>query len=231
MGDYIATVSRPIWRRDTVYMDAMPSENELTAALMRLCDDPDAPAHLHLQADANHGHVVTLDCAYDAEGLIATFMERSPDEAALQRLLTSMQAQTPSAAAARRIAHAYQDFLGMVGNAPTITADMVEQRIAKIARIALSGPGPRMVCPVRVSASVDDTRAFELHAAFAGTPPRTSLLRFHGTDANGFACATMWHLENGYASYTMLDYAAGPLDGILVDALCTLRLYAVRGWL
>ena len=29
-------------------MDAMPSENELTAALMRLCDDPDAPAHLHL---------------------------------------------------------------------------------------------------------------------------------------------------------------------------------------
>lgn len=28
----------------------------------------------------------------------------------------------------------------------------------------------------------------------------------------------------------MVDYTAGPLNDILVDVLCTLRFYAVRGW-
>ena len=40
----------------------------------------------------------------------------------------------------------------------------------------------------------------------------------------------MWRLEDGYASYAMVDYTAGPLNDILVDVLCTLRFYAVRGW-
>ena len=83
-------------------MECMPSENELTAALMRLCDGPDDHARLHMQARANHGHVVTLDCDYDAEGLTATFIEQAADAPKSQRILTTMRADTPSASAARR---------------------------------------------------------------------------------------------------------------------------------
>lgn len=176
-------------------MECMPSENELTAALMRLCDGPDDHARLHMQARANHGHVVTLDCDYDAEGLTATFIEQAADAPKSQRILTAMRADTPSASAARRIAYAYQDLIGTVGNPPAVTVDLLEQRTA------------------------------DAHAA-----PNAALLRFHGTAANGFSCATMWRLEDGYASYAMVDYTAGPLNDILVDVLCTLRFYAVRGW-
>lgn len=96
-------------------MECMPSENELTAALMRLCDGPDDHARLHMQARANHGHVVTLDCDYDAEGLTATFIEQAADAPKSQRILTTMRADTPSASAARRIAYAYRDLIGTVG--------------------------------------------------------------------------------------------------------------------
>lgn len=185
-------------------MECMPSENELTAALMRLCDGPDDHARLHMQARANHGHVVTLDCDYDAEGLTATFIEQAADAPKSQRILTAMRADTPSASAARRI--------------------------ARIAPIVLPESQLGIAPPVRVAASAEDPCAFELHSADAHAAPNAALLRFHGTAANGFSCATMWRLEDGYASYAMVDYTAGPLNDILVDVLCTLRFYAVRGW-
>ena len=72
----------PVWRRDIVIV--MPSENELTAALMRLCDDPDARARLHIQAAANHGRMVMLDAAYDASGLTATFTEQTSRRSCLR---------------------------------------------------------------------------------------------------------------------------------------------------
>ncbi|RYQ09060.1 hypothetical protein PG2093B_1344 [Bifidobacterium pseudolongum subsp. globosum] len=211
-------------------MECMPSENELTAALMRLCDDPDDHARLHMQARANHGHVVTLDCDYDAEGLTATFIEQSADAPKSQRILTTMRADTPSASAARRIAYAYQDLISTVGNPPAVTVDLLEQRIARIAPIVLPESQLGIAAPVRVAASAEDPCAFELHSADAHAAPNAALLRFHGTAANGFSCATMWRLEDGYASYAMVDYTAGSLNDILVDVLCTLRFYAVRGW-
>ena len=210
-------------------MECMPSENELTAALMRLCDGPDDHARLHMQARANHGHVVTLDCDYDAEGLTATFIEQAADAPKSQRILTAMRADTPSASAARRIAYAYQDLIGTVGNPPAVTVDLLEQRIARIAPIVLPESQLGIAPPVRVAASAEDPCAFELHSADAHAAPNAALLRFHGTAANGFSCATMWRLEDGYASYAMVDYTAGPLNDILVDVLCTLRFYAVRG--
>ena len=209
-------------------MECMPSENELTAALMRLCDGPDDHARLHMQARANHGHVVTLDCDYDAEGLTATFIEQAADAPKSQRILTAMRADTPSASAARRIAYAYQDLIGTVGNPPAVTVDLLEQRIARIAPIVLPESQLGIAPPVRVAASAEDPCAFELHSADAHAAPNAALLRFHGTAANGFSCATMWRLEDGYASYAMVDYTAGPLNDILVDVLCTLRFYAVR---
>lgn len=121
-------------------MECMPSENELTAALMRLCDGPDDHARLHMQARANHGHVVTLDCDYDAEGLTATFIEQAADAPKSQRILTAMRADTPSASAARRIAYAYQDLIGTVGNPPAVTVDLLEQRIARIAPLCCLNP-------------------------------------------------------------------------------------------
>ena len=217
-------------------MECMPSENELTAALMRLCDGPDDHARLHMQARANHGHVVTLDCDYDAEGLTATFIEQAADAPKSQRILTAMRADTPSASAARRIAYAYQDLIGTVGNPPAVTVDLLEQRIARITPIVLPESQLGIAPPVRVAASAEDPCAFELHGTFeqrtadAHAAPNAALLRFHGTAANGFSCATMWRLEDGYASYAMVDYTAGPLNDILVDVLCTLRVYAVRGW-
>ena len=81
-------------------MGSMPSENELTAALMRLCDDPDARARLHIQAAANHGRMVMLDAAYDASGLTATFTEQTTGAPESQRILTTMCADTPAASAA-----------------------------------------------------------------------------------------------------------------------------------
>lgn len=90
----------------------MPSENELTAALMRLCDDPDARARLHIQAAANHGRMVMLDAAYDASGLTATFTEQTTSAPESQRILTTMCVDTPAASAARRIAYAYHDLIG-----------------------------------------------------------------------------------------------------------------------
>ena len=211
-------------------MGCMPSENELTAALMRLCDGPDDHARLHMQARANHGHVVTLDCDYDAEGLTATFIEQAADAPKSQRILTTMRADTPSASAARRIAYAYRDLIGTVGNPPAVTVDLLEQRIARIAPIVLPESQLGIAPPMRVAASAEDPCAFELHSADAHAAPNAALLRFHGTAANGFSCATIWRLEDGYASYAMVDYAAGPLNDILVDVLCTLRFYAVRGW-
>ena len=211
-------------------MGCMPSENELTAALMRLCDGPDDHARLHMQARANHGHVVTLDCDYDAEGLTATFIEQAADAPKSQRILTTMRADTPSASAARRIAYAYRDLIGTVGNPPAVTVDLLEQRIARIAPIVLPESQLGIAPPVRVAASAEDPCAFELHSADAHAAPNAALLRFHGMAANGVSCATMWRLEDGYASYAMVDYTAGPLDDILVDVLCTLRFYAVRGW-
>ena len=211
-------------------MECMPSENELTAALMRLCDGPDDHARLHMQARANHGHVVTLDCDYDAEGLTATFIEQAADAPKSQRILTTMRADTPSASAARRIAYAYRDLIGTVGNPPAVTVDLLEQRIARIAPIVLPESQLGIAPPVRVAASAEDPCAFELHSADAHAAPNAALLRFHGTAANGFSCATMWRLEDGHASYAMVDYAAGPLNDILVDVLCTLRFYTVRGW-
>ncbi|WP_455588294.1 hypothetical protein [Bifidobacterium sp.] len=214
----------------------MPSENELTAALMRLCDGPDDHARLHMQARANHGHVVTLDCDYDAEGLTATFIEQAADAPKSQRILTAMRADTPSASAARRIAYAYQDLIGTVGNPPAVTIGLLKQRIAQAAPIVLPESESGAAPPVRVEASTEDPCAFELHGTFeqrtadAHAAPNAALLRFHGAAADGFTCATMWRLEDGYASYAMVDYTAGPLDDILVDVLCTLRFYAVRGW-
>lgn len=192
-------------------MECMPSENELTAALMRLCDGPDDHARLHMQARANHGHVVTLDCDYDAEGLTATFIEQAADAPKSQRILTAMRADTPSASAARRIAYAYQDLIGTVGNPPAVTVDLLEQRIARITPIVLPESQLGIAPPVRVAASAEDPCAFELHSADAHAAPNAALLRFHGTAANGFSCATMWRLEDGYASYAMVDYTAGPL--------------------
>jgi hypothetical protein len=90
----------------------MPSENELTAALMRLCDDPNTHARLHIQAAANHGHMVMLDCAYDAGGLTAAFTEQATSAPESQRILTTMRMDTPSAPAVRRIAYAYHDLIG-----------------------------------------------------------------------------------------------------------------------
>ena len=211
-------------------MECMPSENELTAALMRLCDGPDDHARLHMQARANHGHVVTLDCDYDAEGLTATFIEQAADAPKSQRILTTMRADTPSASAARRIAYAYRDLIGTVGNPPAVTVDLLEQRIARIAPIVLPESQLGIAPPVRVAASAEDPCAFELHSADAHAAPNAALLRFHGTAANGFSCATIWRLEDGHASYAMVDYTAGPLNDILVDVLCTLRFYTVRGW-
>ena len=211
-------------------MECMPSENELTAALMRLCDGPDDHARLHMQARANHGHVVTLDCDYDAEGLTATFIEQAADAPKSQRILTTMRADTPSASAARRIAYAYRDLIGTVGNPPAVTVDLLEQRIVRIAPIVLPEPRRGFAPPVRVAASAEDPCAFELHSADAHAAPNAALLRFHGTAANGFSCATIWRLEDGYASDAMVDYTAGALNDILVDVLCTLRFYAVRGW-
>ena len=211
-------------------MECMPSENELTAALMRLCDGPDDHARLHMQARANHGHVVTLDCDYDAEGLTATFIEQAADAPKSQRILTTMRADTPSASAARRIAYAYRDLIGTVGNPPAVIVDLLEQRIVRIAPIVLPESQLGIAPPVRVAASAEDPCAFELHSADAHAAPNAALLRFHGTAANGFSCATIWRFEDGYASYAMVDYTAGPLNDILVDVLCTLRFYAVRGW-
>lgn len=217
-------------------MGSMPSENELTAALMRLCDDPDARARLHIQAAANHGRMVMLDAAYDASGLTATFTEQTTGAPESQRTLTTMCADTPAASAARRIAYAYHDLIGTVGNPSTVTAGLLAQRIAQIAPIVLPESELGAAPPVRVAASADDPCAFELHSACeqpsadASAPPAAALLRFHGTAANGFTCATMWRLEDGYASYAMVDYTAGPLNDILVDVLSTLRFYAVRGW-
>ncbi|RYQ36955.1 hypothetical protein [Bifidobacterium pseudolongum] len=208
----------------------MPSENELTAALMRLCDDPDASARLHIQAAANHGRMVMLDAAYDASGLTATFTEQTTGAPESQRILTTMCADTPAASAARRIAYAYHDLIGTVGNPPTVTAGLLAQRIAQIAPIVLPESELGAAPPVRVAASAEDPCAFELHSADAHAAPNSALLRFHGTAANGVSCATMWRLEDGYASYAMVDYTAGALNDILVDVLCTLRFYAVRGW-
>lgn len=230
MGNYIATVSRPHLGAGYCYMGSMPSENELTAALMRLCDDPDARARLHIQAAANHGRMVMLDAAYDASGLTATFTEQTTGAPESQRILTTMCADTPAASAARRIAYAYHDLIGTVGNPPTVTAGLLAQRIAQIAPIVLPESELGAAPPVRVAASADDPCAFELHSADAHAAPNAALLRFHGTAANGVSCATMWRLEDGYASYAMVDYTAGPLNDILVDVLCTLRFYAVRGW-
>lgn len=204
MGNYIATVSRPRLGAGYCYMGSMPSENELTAALMRLCDDPDARARLHIQAAANHGRMVMLDAAYDASGLTATFTEQTTGAPESQRILTTMCADTPAASAARRI--------------------------AQIAPIVLPESELGAAPPVRVAASAEDPCAFELHSADAHAAPNAALLRFHGTAANRVSCATMWRLEDGYASYAMVDYTAGPLNDILVDVLCTLRFYAVRGW-
>lgn len=211
-------------------MESMPSENELTAALMRLCDDPDTHARLHIQAAANHGHMIMLDCAYDASGLTATFTGQSTSAPESQRILTTMRADTPTAAAARRIACAYHDLIGTVGNPPAVTAGLLEQRIAQILPIVLPESQPGTAASVRVAASAEDPCAFELHSADAHAAPNAALLRFHGAAANGFTCATMWHLEDGYASYAMVDHTAGPLNDILVDVLCTLRFYTVRGW-
>ena len=211
-------------------MGSMPSENELTAALMRLCDDPDARARLHIQAAAHHGRMVMLDAAYDASGLTATFTEQTTGAPESQRILTTMCADTPAASAARRIAYAYHDLIGTVGNPPTVTAGLLAQRIAQIAPIVLPESELGAAPPVRVAASAEDPCAFELHSADAHAAPNAALLRFHGTAANGVSCATMWRLEDGYASYAMVDYTAGPLNDILVDVLCTLRFYAVRGW-
>lgn len=208
----------------------MPSENELTAALMRLCDDPDASARLHIQAAANHGRMVMLDAAYDASGLTATFTEQTTGAPESQRILTTMCADTPAASAARRIAYAYHDLIGTVGNPPTVTAGLLAQRIAQIAPIVLPESELGAAPPVRVAASAEDPCAFELHSADAHAAPNSALLRFHGTAANGVSCVTMWRLEDGYASYAMVDYTAGALNDILVDVLCTLRFYAVRGW-
>ena len=208
----------------------MPSENELTAALMRLCDDPDASARLHIQAAANHGRMVMLDAAYDASGLTATFTEQTTGAPESQRILTTMCADTPAASAARRIAYAYHDLIGTVGNPPTVTAGLLAQRIAQIAPIVLPESELGAAPPVRVAASAEDPCAFELHSADAHAAPNSALLRFHGAAANGVSCATMWRLEDGYASYAMVDYTAGALNDILVDVLCTLRFYAVRGW-
>lgn len=230
MGNYIATVSRPHLGAGYCYMGSMPSENELTAALMRLCDNPDARARLHIQAAANHGRMVMLDAAYDASGLTATFTEQTTGAPESQRILTTMCADTPAASAARRIAYAYHDLIGTVGNPPTVTAGLLAQRIAQIAPIVLPESELGAAPPVRVAASADDPCAFELHSADAHAAPNAALLRFHGTAANGVSCATMWRLEDGYASYAMVDYTAGPLNDILVDVLCTLRFYAVRGW-
>lgn len=230
MGNYIATVSRPRLEAGYCYMGSMLSENELTAALMRLCDDPDARARLHIQAAANHGRIVMLDAAYDASGLTATFTEQTTGAPESQRILTTMCADTPAASAARRIAYAYHDLIGTVGNPPTVTAGLLAQRIAQIAPIVLPESELGAAPPVRVAASADDPCAFELHSADAHAAPNAALLRFHGTAANGVSCATMWRLEDGYASYAMVDYTAGPLNDILVDVLCTLRFYAVRGW-
>ena len=230
MGNYIATVSRPRLGAGYCYMGSMPSENELTAALMRLCDDPDARARLHIQAAANHGRMVMLDAAYDASGLTATFTEQTTGAPESQRILTTMCADTPAASAARRIAYAYHDLIGTVGNPPTVTAGLLAQRIAQIAPIVLPESELGAAPPVHVAASAEDPCAFELHSADAHAAPNAALLRFHGTAANGFTCATMWRLEDGYASYAMVDYTAGPLNDILVDVLCTLRFYAVRGW-
>lgn len=230
MGNYIATVSRPRLGAGYCYMGSMLSENELTAALMRLCDDPDARARLHIQAAANHGRIVMLDAAYDASGLTATFTEQTTGAPESQRILTTMCADTPAASAARRIAYAYHDLIGTVGNPPTVTAGLLAQRIAQIAPIVLPESELGAAPPVRVAASADDPCAFELHSADAHAAPNAALLRFHGTAANGVSCATMWRLEDGYASYAMVDYTAGPLNDILVDVLCTLRFYAVRGW-
>lgn len=137
-------------------MECMPSENELTAALMRLCDGPDDHARLHMQARANHGHVVTLDCDYDAEGLTATFIEQAADAPKSQRILTTMRADTPSASAARRIAYAYRDLIGTVGNPPAVTVDLLEQRIVRIAPIVLPESQLGIAPPVRVAASAED---------------------------------------------------------------------------
>ncbi len=230
MGNYIATVSRPRLGAGYCYMGSMPSENELTAALMRLCDDPDARARLHIQAAANHGRMVMLDAAYDASGLTATFTEQTTGAPESQRILTTMCADTPAASAARRIAYAYHDLIGTVGNPPTVTAGLLAQRIAQIAPIVLPESELGAAPPVRVAASAEDPCAFELHSADAHAAPNAALLRFHGTAANRVSCATMWRLEDGYASYAMVDYTAGPLNDILVDVLCTLRFYAVRGW-
>lgn len=141
-----------------------------------------------------------------------------------------MRADTPSASAARRIAYAYRDLIGTVGNPPAVTVDLLEQRIVRIAPIVLPESQLGIAPPVRVAASAEDPCAFELHSADAHAAPNAALLRFHGTAANGFSCATIWRLEDGYASYAMVDYTAGPLNDILVDVLCTLRFYAVRGW-
>lgn len=230
MGNYIATVSCPRLGAGYCYMGSMPSENELTAALMRLCDDPDARARLHIQAAANHGRMVMLDAAYDASGLTATFTEQTTGAPESQRILTTMCADTPAASAARRIAYAYHDLIGTVGNPPTVTAGLLAQRIAQIAPIVLPESELGAAPPVRVAASAEDPCAFELHSADAHAAPNAALLRFHGTAANRVSCATMWRLEDGYASYAMVDYTAGPLNDILVDVLCTLRFYAVRGW-
>ena len=215
---------------------SVPSENELTAALMRLCDNPDAHARLHIQAAANHGHMVMLDCAYGANGLLATFTEQATDAPESQRILTTMCVDMTTATAARRIACAYHDLIGAVGNPPAVTIGLLKQRIAQAAPIVLPESESGAAPPVRVEASTEDPCAFELHGTFeqrtadADTPPDAALLRFHGAAADGFTCATMWRLEDGYASYAMVDYTAGPLDDILVDVLCTLRFYAVRGW-
>ncbi len=97
-----------------------------------------------------------------------------------------MRADTPSASAARRIAYAYRDLIGTVGNPPAVTVDLLEQRIVRIAPIVLPESQLGIAPPVRVAASAEDPCAFELHSADAHAAPNAALLRFHGTAANGF---------------------------------------------
>lgn len=213
----------------------MASENELTIALMRLCDDPDAHDSLRMEASANYGRTVMLDCSYD-DGLSATFSELMRGTSASQRILTTIDMDAPSACSARRIAYAYHDLISTVGNPVTVTADVLEQRIALFAPDIWDGDGLGAAPSISVMVSADDPCAFELHCTSAPhddaarTAQRHALLRFHGAAANGFTCATLWQLEDGYASYAMLDYSSGPLDDIIVDVLCTLRFQIVRGW-
>lgn len=138
---------------------------------MRLCDDPDARARLHIQAAANHGRMVMLDAAYDASGLTATFTEQTTSAPESQRILTTMCADTPAASAARRIAYAYHDLIGTVGNPPTVTAGLLAQRIAQIAPIVLPESELGAAPPVRVAAA-PTTHARSNCTAHANSPAR-----------------------------------------------------------